>query len=135
MAQINTGKTPPEIVSHEKVTRHYGIPAIDLAREVTERINAGEFEEPVGVAIAPDTAFSGERRAYVVDTWNQRIQVFDASGTFLFKFGSLGSGDGQFDSPWGVAVDASGKIYVTDVFNRRIQVFDASGDFPVPDSS
>jgi len=44
MQQINAGKIPPEIVSHEKVARYYGIPSVDLAREVTERINAGEFD-------------------------------------------------------------------------------------------
>lgn len=44
MAVIRRGKTPAVIVSHEKVAQHYGIPVIDLAREVTERIDAGEFD-------------------------------------------------------------------------------------------
>ncbi len=44
MDLVRQGKTPPVIVSHEKVTRHYGIPSIDLAREVTDRIDAGEFD-------------------------------------------------------------------------------------------
>jgi len=41
---ITEGKTPPIIVSHDQVTAYYGIPVIDLAREVTDRINAGEFD-------------------------------------------------------------------------------------------
>jgi lysophospholipase L1-like esterase len=41
--QINRGEVPPEIVSHEKVAEHYGVPVIDLAREVTARINAEQI--------------------------------------------------------------------------------------------
>jgi pimeloyl-ACP methyl ester carboxylesterase len=43
MEVFRKGETPPEIVSHEKVAAHYHVPSIDLAREVTERIDAGEF--------------------------------------------------------------------------------------------
>jgi sialidase-1 len=43
MEAYRKGKTPTVIVSHDKVAAHYGIPSIDLAREVTERIDAGEF--------------------------------------------------------------------------------------------
>ena len=53
MDLINQGKTPPIIVSHDKVTRYYGIPAIDLAREVTERIGAGEFDWDVFGGLHP----------------------------------------------------------------------------------
>ncbi len=49
---------------------------------------------------------------------------------FLFKFGQLGTGDGQFAFPSGVAVDpSSGNIVVADRVNHRIQVFDSSGSF------
>ena len=41
--EIQEGKTPAVIANHEKVAEHYGLPSIDLAREVTERIHAGEF--------------------------------------------------------------------------------------------
>ncbi len=44
MAMIRKGRRPPVIASHEKVAGHYGVPSIDLAREVTERIDAGEFD-------------------------------------------------------------------------------------------
>lgn len=43
MSSIRAGKTPGVIVSHERVAERYGVPSIDLAREVTERIDAGEF--------------------------------------------------------------------------------------------
>lgn len=44
MAVIRKGKRPAVVISHEKAAGHYGVPAIDLAREVTERIDAGEFD-------------------------------------------------------------------------------------------
>ena len=41
--QIQAGETPLVIERHERVAEHYGIPSIDLAREVTERIATGQF--------------------------------------------------------------------------------------------
>ena len=48
---------------------------------------------------------------------------------FVLKWGTAGSGDGQFYSPLGVAVDCSGNVYVTDASNHRIQKFTSNGDF------
>lgn len=56
-------------------------------------------------------------------------QVYSADGEFLFKFGSHGEGNGQFNAPTGVAVDSNGNIIVADWGNSRIQVFDSSGSF------
>ena len=51
------------------------------------------------------------------------------AANFYFAFGSEGTGDGEFDSPTGIAVDSGGNIYVADTFNDRVQVFDPSGVF------
>ena len=64
---------------------------------------------------------------YVSDSENDRMQKFDSSGNFLLKWGSQGTGDGQFQSPKGVAVDSSGNVYVADTNNSRIQKF-SSGE-------
>lgn len=46
------------------------------------------------------------------------------------SFGSAGSGAGQFQSPLGVAVQASsGNVFVVDSQNRRIEKFSPSGSF------
>ena len=42
-AMFNQGKIPAVIVNHEKVAAHYNVPSINLAKEVAERIHAGEF--------------------------------------------------------------------------------------------
>jgi sialidase-1 len=43
MADYRKSMIPPEIENHEKVAAHYHIPAIHLAKEVTDRIDNGEF--------------------------------------------------------------------------------------------
>lgn len=43
MKTYRSGKIPEVIQNHEKVAAHYRIPTINLAKEVTERIDAGEF--------------------------------------------------------------------------------------------
>src|SRR5215831_2898798 len=52
-----------------------------------------------------------------------------ASVTFVLKWGTAGSGDGEFYGPSALAADASGNIYLVDNFNFRIQKFDSNGNF------
>ncbi|WP_114937074.1 SGNH/GDSL hydrolase family protein [Mucilaginibacter endophyticus] len=39
----NNGKTPLQIKNHELVAGHYGLPSINLAKEVTDKLNNHEF--------------------------------------------------------------------------------------------
>ncbi len=43
MEKYREGKIPIVIKNHETVAKHYNIPSINLAREVTDRIDAAEF--------------------------------------------------------------------------------------------
>jgi hypothetical protein len=49
--------------------------------------------------------------------------------TFQFTWGTFGTGPGQFNEPYRVAVDALGSVYVADQFNYRIQKFTADGSY------
>ncbi len=93
-----------------------------------------------GTVIGPGTAFNfgsptgmavdGAGNLSVIDTYNARIDRFDASGNFLNEFGGpSGSLSGQLSYPAGIAVDGAGNSYVADSSNNRIEVFDASGNF------
>ena len=44
-------------------------------------------------------------------------------------FGSIGTKDGQFTNPHGIAIAQNGDIYVADARNHRIQHFSADGQF------
>jgi DNA-binding beta-propeller fold protein YncE len=79
---------------------------------------------PRRIGIGPDNSI------YVVDSGNNRIVKFNPDGQVLARWGSEGSGDGQFKGISSVTVDpGNNKVYVADPLNRRIQVFDPSGKF------
>jgi hypothetical protein len=88
--------------------------------------NDGQVLGPRG--IATDSAGN----VYVADQ-NTRVQKFNSSGVFQFKFATGGSGTGAVVSPFGLAVAASGDIYLTDGFVERtsgiVQKFNSSGTF------
>ena len=50
--------------------------------------------------------------------------MFDLSGKFVAKFGTKGSGMGEFNIPLSAAVLSDGKIIVTDFLNHRVQLFE-----------
>jgi DNA-binding beta-propeller fold protein YncE len=49
--------------------------------------------------------------------------------TYITQWGTIGSGNGQFELPQGIAVDSSGNIYVVDLRNNRTQKFDSGGGY------
>ena len=96
-----------------------------FADGVGTQIGSGTFNEPWGLAIAPDGS------VYVTDTWNHRVEKFTSAGKFITAWGTFGQGEtpDSFYGPRGLAVDAEGRVYVTDTGNKRIAVFDAKGNF------
>jgi DNA-binding beta-propeller fold protein YncE len=77
-----------------------------------------------------DIAIGSDNFVYVVDEGNARIVKFDTDGNVRAVWGTRGKGEGQFDGPTSVAVDAnSNRLYVADPLNGRIVVFDADGHF------
>ena len=60
-----------------------------------------------------------------------QFQKFNSSGTFLTKWGTSGSGNGQFLDPRGVVVDTSNNVHVSDPDSHQIQKFNSSGQFQV----
>lgn len=86
----------------------------------------GMFMEPWGIAV------DSNGNVFVADTWNHRIQKFNASGKFVQEWGSLGQPSNKPDSLWGprgIVVNPDGRVYVTDTGNKRIVVFDTNGKF------
>ncbi|SFB14477.1 6-bladed beta-propeller protein [Poseidonocella pacifica] len=83
-----------------------------------------------GLLNNPESAkFNSEGTLYVADLKNDRVQVYDADGNFIFGFGSTGSGDGELVSPAGIGFDADDNVYVSEIGNDRVSVFDKDGNF------
>lgn len=57
------------------------------------------------------------------DAGNDRVQIFTPDGGFVSAWGTEGTAPGEFNLPWGVAVDDDGTIFVADADNDRIQKF------------
>lgn len=87
----------------------------------------GQVLSPRAIAIdASDNVFVADQ--------NDRVQKFNSSGVFQFKFATGGSGAGAVVAPSGVAVDrTTGDVYVSDGFTERtsgiVQKFNSSGVF------
>ena len=67
---------------------------------------------------------------YITDTQNDNIQKFTKEGVLLTQWGKEGTADGEFESPYGIAVTNDGFVYVTEISsNYRVQKFTASGEW------
>jgi len=94
-----------------------------------------DFRNPTNMIID-----NSEEMLFVTDTGNDRIVIFELvdgttcpSGTvesvdgvcFVKEFGSLGTDEGEFDDPTGLAYDSvNDLLYVADTDNNRIQIFE-----------
>ena len=65
----------------------------------------------------------------MADTDNNRLQVFSKSGALLRKWGSEGSGNGQFSLAEDVDLASDGTVWTGDQGNGRAQAFSATGAF------
>ena len=96
-----------------------------LLREFGGRSDAslapGTFDRPTNVAV------NSEGDVFVVDTFNNRIQVFNADGQFVRLFGKQGNVAGTFMRPKGIAIDGDNHVYVVDSEFNNVQLFDAEG--------
>lgn len=75
-----------------------------------------------------DVAIAGSE-LLVIDQANYRIDRFTLGGHPLGSFGEFGTGRGQFQMPFSLAVAPDGRIVVADQMRNRILVFSAGHEF------
>ena len=129
-------QTQPQSFNYEEVDRR-------------ARVAYNGLYDAVALANPRSIAIGADGLRYILDTGNNRVVVLNADGSFRLAFGStcfleegesggcidpdgagpLAVGDGQFREPWGIAVDAGGRVFVADTWNGRIQAFDSRGNF------
>ena len=123
---------PRAIAYRRRTTRSSSSTAWPACSTSTARANAStsggcrewQTGKPVGVSVGPDG------NVYVPDTHYQRVMVYTPEGELLRKWGSSGTGPGQFIYPTDVAFDAKGNIFVSEYGdNDRIQVFTPDGKY------
>ncbi len=74
-----------------------------------------------------------EGNVYVVDTWNHRVQKFDADLNFLAAWGRpttdlLNPAGDEMWGPRSIAVDDEGNVLVADTGTHRVRVFSVEGE-------
>ena len=67
-----------------------------------------------------DIAADGKGNLFVVEYGTGRVSKFDTGGRLLGRYGSMGPGEGQFSTPWGIAFDRQNRLYIADTGNRRL---------------
>ena len=85
--------------------------------------------QPYEFAQLNGAAVGAHGRLYVVDFWNQVVQVFDRYGNYEVMWGERGQGKGTvFNFPRFTAINPSnGEIYIDD--DHQVRRIDAEGNF------
>ncbi|CAH2716864.1 hypothetical protein BACCIP111895_04052 [Neobacillus rhizosphaerae] len=83
----------------------------------------GEFNAPNGITA------DNEGNIYVVDTGNQRVQIFNKAGKFLkiINGSNKGKGESIFVNPRGIGIDSRGIMYVVSNLTHMVYGFDKDG--------
>jgi sugar lactone lactonase YvrE len=102
-------------------------PPYNLLRTIGKRDGKHELTTPGDFSRPTNAAVDEDGNVYVSDTFNDRVEIFDADGNFVREFGKPGDGPGYFTRPKGLAVDRDGHIWVADAMQDRVQVFTPEG--------
>jgi YD repeat-containing protein len=85
--------------------------------------------DPGGLSLTRTTVYD-ESTGNALETTSPQGAATNPIPTYSQAFGGLGSGEGQFEAPWGVAVNQkTGNTYVSAYTTNRIEEFSASGKF------
>lgn len=101
-----------------------GKPLLTLGKKEMAGTADDQFDRPTDIAVAKN----GE--VYVSDGYgNSRVLKFSAEGKLLKQWGKKGTGEGEFNLPHTIVLDAKGRVLVGDRENNRIQIFDGDGKY------
>jgi DNA-binding beta-propeller fold protein YncE len=93
-------------------------------------LTIGKPGEAEGEFRAPNSVTADEEgNIYVVDTGNQRVQIFDKTGKFkkMLNGSEDGKGTSTLVNPRGIDIDSRGFIYVVNNLTHFVYAFDSEG--------
>jgi len=98
-----------------------------LLRQIGKPSHKHESTDPGTFALPECVAVDDDGNVYVTDTFNNRIEIFDADGNFISTFGKNGDAPNDLERPKGIAVDGDGHIWVIDAGTNQVKVFRKDG--------
>ncbi len=106
----------------------YDADKLTLIRKIGTAGKGHTLTEPGQFSVPTNVALDADQNLYVSDTYNNRIEIFDADGSFIRAWGKNGDRPGTFARPKGIAIDVDGHVWVADAVQDRIQCFTPEGD-------
>ena len=88
----------------------------------------GNYEVKVKTA-TKDEEIKGSPLRFVVNKSQSFSRDYNQVHQPILSFGTSGSGEGQFNQPYGIATNSKQEIIVCESTNNRIQVFNDQGQF------
>ncbi len=113
-----------------RVVRNPSLPLYgELKLELKEDLSLGREGSPQEMFFRiRGLAVDRSGTIFISDMGNQRVQVFDASGTFLRTIGRKGQGPGEFEQPTNIVIGGDAEnLYVLD--GPKIKVFGSDGKY------
>ncbi len=106
------------LIMYKKMLEDGKAIALDLGRK-----------KPVEVFGIIKGLFAPDGSLYIIDNFNDCIEIYSSTGKYIKTFGGKGRQDGKFLSPTFAVFGKDGHLYVSDCMNARVQVFDKDGHF------
>jgi streptogramin lyase len=75
------------------------------------------------------TGIAANSQGVLYVTTQRSVMSFTSTGVFVERWGSRGTGPGEFQWPSGVAKDSHGYVYISDNDNGKITKFDSYGNY------
>ncbi len=88
--------------------------SLGLLGSKADAASALELNLPYDIAFAPDGSL------YIIEYGAGRLTRVALDGRLLARYGTTGTGEEQFATPWGLAVDSKMRVLIADTKNRRI---------------
>jgi iron(III) transport system ATP-binding protein len=91
-----------------------------IFRETGEYLGLLGGDAPPGFNLPYDITLAPDGHLYVIEYGAGRLSKLSLAGKLLGRYAKSGTGDAEFATPWGLAVDSRMRVLVADTKNRRI---------------